>query len=116
KVNKAKYYNLASNVWASLIGQYIIAHNALETSKHIKNIYLFYHPDSFQNDLDQPWTYNYIVKPFYTSEYRNFFSENAINRLKQNRFFFLFELPIAKTLPIFNKIDYSDKKEWLGFP
>lgn len=115
-MNTVKYYNLASNVWASLIGQYIIATNALSVNKQIKTIYLFYHPDSFQNDLDQPWTYSYVVKPFYTSEYRNLFSENAIKRLRQNRFFSLFELPIAKTLPIFNQIDYSDKKEWRGFP
>jgi len=115
-VNNAKYYNLASNVWASMIGQYIIALNAIETNKMIRNIYLFYHPDSFQNDLDQPWTYSYIVKPFYTTKYRVFFSENAITKLKQCRFFILFELPIAKTLPIFNKIDYSSTKEWHGFP
>lgn len=117
-VNKVKYYNLASNECISLIGQYIIAHNALNINKHVKKLYLVYHPDAFLNNLDEPFTYNYFVKPFYTSEYRDFLSENAINRLKTSRFFFLFKLPISKTLPIFNKIDYNDKKydDWFGFP
>jgi hypothetical protein len=116
--NKTKYYNLASNECISLIGQYVIANNALSINKQIKRLYLIYHPDAFLNNLDEPFTYNYFVKPFYTCEYRIFLSVNAINRLKTNEFFFLFGLPISKTLPIFNKIDYNDKKfdDWFGFP
>jgi hypothetical protein len=114
--DQLEYYNLSSNVWGSLIGQYIIATNVFQANKKIKKIYLFFHPDSFQNDLDQPWTYSYVVKPFFTYEYRDKFTDNAIRKLKSKNLYFLYKLPIAKTLPVFNKIDYSDSKEWTGFP
>lgn len=60
--------SLASNQAISLAGQYVILDNYLKAGNKIDTCYAVFIPSSFQNNLDQLYTYNYFIKPFYTAE------------------------------------------------
>jgi hypothetical protein len=62
--------SLASNQAISLAGQYILLDNYLKAGNKIDTCYAVFIPSSFQNDLNQLFTYNYFIKPFYKPEYK----------------------------------------------
>lgn len=66
--------SLACNQAISVAGQYILLHNYLEAGNTIDTAYIFFTPFSFVNNLDQIFTYNYFVKPFYRDEYKSLFT------------------------------------------
>ncbi len=107
----AQMNNLTSNQAISLAGQYIIAHNALKNGPNVKDVFLIYHPSTFSNNLNQPFTFNYFVKPFFTPEYRSLLTPLVYNRLEESRYFMFFNFAMARTIPAFSTIDYSFPKK-----
>jgi hypothetical protein len=61
--------SLACNQAIGLAGQYILLHNYIAAGNQIDTAYVFFTPFTFKNNLDQIFTYNYFVKPFYRDEY-----------------------------------------------
>ncbi len=61
--------SLTSNQAISMAGQYVLLDNYLKAGNTIDTAYVFFTPFSFVNNLDQIFTYNYFVKPFYRTEY-----------------------------------------------
>jgi len=53
-----------------MAGQYVLLHNYIAAGNEIDTAYIFFTPFSFVNNLDQIFTYNYFVKPFYRDEYQ----------------------------------------------
>jgi len=64
--------SLASNQAISLAGQYILLENYMKAGNKIDTCYAVFIPSSFQNNLNQLFTYNYYVKPFYKDEYKQY--------------------------------------------
>lgn len=62
--------SLATNQAISLAGQYLLLDNYLKAGNVIDTCYAVFIPSSFQNNLQQLYSYNYFVKPFYTNEYK----------------------------------------------
>ena len=60
--------SLACNQAISIAGQYMLLHNYIEAGNKIDTAYVFFTPFSFTNNLNQVFTYNYFVKPFYRKE------------------------------------------------
>ncbi len=106
-----KTLNLATNLWVSMAGQYIIVDNLIKHNKNVKKIYLFVVPESLENDLAGVGTYNYFIKPFYTTDNMAKFSSDTISKVNVKPYSILFTTPISKILPIFSIIDYSRSEQ-----
>ncbi len=98
--------NLTCNQAISLAGHFILLTNALKQNQHVSKVYLLYHVGSFSNDLDQEWTYNYFVKPFYGT-YHDYFSTKTRSKIDAGFLGNSYLLPITKVLPCFESTDYS---------
>jgi len=106
--NRFNAINLTCNQAISLAGHYILLSNIINRNPQVSKVYLLYNVDSFDNDIDQEWTFNYFVKPFYY-DYHNKFSVGTLNKVNSKFIWPLFMLPISKVLPCFGSIDYSVK-------
>ena len=58
-------YSLASNGAIGVIGQYLVFYNYLKSGNLPDEVFLIYSPFSFVVNLDNVFTYNFFVKPFY---------------------------------------------------
>jgi len=104
--------SLGTNQAISMCGQYLIARSAIEHDPAAKEIILAYLPDSFTNNLDQVFCYNYFVRPIYPyAEYRAQMSplvQRLINRRPAAR---LAVLPLFRYTTLLSDIDYSKGTE-----
>ncbi|SCX82080.1 hypothetical protein [Flavobacterium caeni] len=75
--------SLASNQAISLAGQYILLDNYLKAGNVIDTCYAVFIPSSFQNNLQQLFTYNYFVKPFYKDQYKPLLTETVKNQVEK---------------------------------
>ncbi len=58
------YVSICSNQAISLAGQYALLSAYLKNNPQTEEVCLLYVPVSFQNNLDQRFTYQYFLKPF----------------------------------------------------
>lgn len=90
--NSTKYndsiYSLTTNQAISLTGQYILLNNFIAANPDLKNVLMIYTPFAFKRDLNQKYTFQYFLKPFYREEYRQYFSASVENQVKQIPFYF----------------------------
>jgi len=107
---KARTIDLSCNQAISLAGNYALLLNVLKNNKQIKKVYLLYLINSFGNNLNQKWTYNYFIEPFY-SGHENTFSANTRKIVRAKLYWVIYRLPIAKVLPVFGNVDYADKSK-----
>lgn len=91
-------YSLACNQAISVVGQYFLLKSFLDTyeSPEEINVVLVYRPSSFRNDLDQPFTFNYFLKPFYNNENKKYLTAHVKKQINEVPFFFLAELSVVK--------------------
>ena len=83
------YLNLASNQAISLVGQFCLLTNYVQTKNEIDTLYLIYHPLSFSNNLDNSFTFHYFEKPFYGNEYMPLFTEEVKTQIEKIPFHYL---------------------------
>ena len=67
--------SLACNQAISMAGQFILLNNYLNSGNKVDTVLLIFTPFSFQNNLDQVFTYHYFLKPFYIYEYKPLFKK-----------------------------------------
>ncbi|BBA50626.1 hypothetical protein FV113G1_09730 [Fusobacterium varium] len=109
----SQYYHLNSNQAIGVIGNYILLNNYLANNPQTKKVYLIMRPTSFNNNLNQKWTYTYFILPFLKKENKKYFSETSLKKINIKRKFLnkyllnIFE-PNPK-LSLLLKIDYSDE-------
>lgn len=103
-------YSLCCNQAITMIGQYILLQNFFEVNRNIKpqEVVLIYHPVSFQNDLDQKFTYHYFLKPFYNNQYKEFVSKPADKKIQKIPFHSLSQFPVVKLTNWSPKFEYND--------
>ncbi len=81
--------SLACNQAIGMVGQYLLLNNYLNAENKIDTLVIIYTPGSFENNLDQEYTYHYFLKPFDNSEYSSFFTETVkeqINKIPYHQF------------------------------
>jgi len=106
--NNADVIDLTCGQAVSLAGHYALLVNALKNNKQVKQVYLLYHIFSLSNNLNQIFTFNYFVKPFYAHK-NNLFTSKTDEIIKSKPYWILYKLPITKVLPVFGNIDYTRK-------
>jgi hypothetical protein len=102
--------SLGTNEAVSMCGQYLIVRSAIEHDPAAKDVILAYQASSFTNNLDQVFTYNYFVRPFYPyAEYRAQMSPLVMQLINRRPMARLVVLPLFRytTLLTASTIDYS---------
>lgn len=80
--------SLACNQAISMVGQYLLLKDFLENNENDElEVYLIYRPSSFNNNLDQPYTFNYFLKPFLNNYYSKYFSNTVWEQIKKIPFY-----------------------------
>lgn len=107
--NKKRIIDLTCNQAMSLAGQYVLLENILKNNKQIKTVCLLVIPNSFRNNLDNKYTHNYFVKPFYTN-FAEYLTNNTIlkiNKKYSKMHSVIDKLPVSRVINVF-AIDYHD--------
>jgi hypothetical protein len=111
------YYHLASNQAISMLGQYIILENYLKNNaSHTDEVVLIMVPWGLSNNLDQPWTFNYVLLPFFSEENESYISDYALTRIKRNPYYFLSRIKLLRYFAVYMRIDYSEVKGGWNWP
>lgn len=99
--------SLACSYSISAVGQYLLLKNYIKANPAIKQCAIVMTPFSFQNNLDLPWTYNYFLKPFNTSEYTYEFNEEVRERISKIPYHSISGFPIIKVTNWSPKLDHA---------
>jgi hypothetical protein len=81
--------SLACNQAVSMAGQYVLLNNYIQSGNQFDTLYILYSPFSFLNNLNQIFTFNYFMKPFYEDQNFKFFSttvHDQISKIPLNSF------------------------------
>lgn len=79
KTNNDTISSMACNQSIAMVGHFILLNNYLNAGNQVDTVYMLFSPFSFQNNLNQVYTYHYFLKPFYIAEYKPLFTE-TVNR------------------------------------
>ena len=84
-----RIYSLACNQAISLAGQFILLNNflSLNDDNHDLEVILVSRPSSFNNNLDQKFTFQYFLKPFFTETNKLLMSKFSISQVQKIPFF-----------------------------
>lgn len=103
--------SLACNQSIGVVGQYCLLNNYINAGNEVDTVYMMYSPFSFQNNLDQVFTYHYFLKPFYTDEYKPLFTETVNRQVDKIPFHYFCRLPFILTsnwAPDFTPPEHKD--------
>lgn len=92
---------------ATIVGQYIVLSSILHNKNNVKKVILVCYPGSLLIKINNIYSYNHFVKPFYCQENKPLISNSVEADLKLHRYYYLYNLPISKVLPAFTLIDCS---------
>jgi len=81
--NNDKINSLTCNQAISMVGHFILLNNYLSTGNKVDTVFLIYTPFSFQNNLNQVYTYHYFLKPFYIDEYKPLFTKTVNEQIQK---------------------------------
>lgn len=89
--------SMACNQSIGMVGQYILLNNYLKTGNQVDTVFMLFSPFSFQNNLDQVYTYHYFLKPFYIEEYMPLFTETVNDQIQKIPYHRFCRLPLILT-------------------
>ena len=89
--------SLACNQAIGVVGQYLLLNNYFNAGNKPEIVYMLYTPFSFKDNLDQVYTFHYFLKPFYTKEYKDHFSEQVLDQIAKIPFSYLSHEPLILT-------------------
>ena len=101
-------YSLACNQAIGVCGHYFLLNNFLQAGNSPEEVYLIYNALSFNNNLDQIYTYNYFLKPFYKNEYKSLMSLTIQEQIKKIPYYQICQFPPILTSswsPKYNPIE-----------
>lgn len=75
--------SLASNQAIGMVGQFFLLQNYLNAGNNIDTVYFLFRPFTFQNNLNQVYTYHYFLKPFYNKEYNQYFTTTVLKQIEK---------------------------------
>jgi hypothetical protein len=90
--------SLACVQGVSFAGYYILLKNFLETNHDSlpDKVIILFHPTVLVNNLDQRYTYNDFLKPFYCRENMPYFTETVFKQVHQIPYYYLSQFPLIK--------------------
>ncbi|MEI7982099.1 MAG: hypothetical protein WCI71_10635 [Bacteroidota bacterium] len=99
KEHNGSVYSLACNQAITLAGNYILLNNFIRANldQLPGEVILIMDINSFLNNLDQPYTYNYFLKPFYVPENLKYFTSKTLKILQTIPFHQISQWPLIKT-------------------
>lgn len=88
-------FSLTTNQAISMAGQYILVKNFIERNidQLPKTIILIITPGSFGNNLDQVFTFQYFLKPFYKKNYIINYNQATLSQIHKVPFYYFSQLP-----------------------
>jgi len=89
--------SLACNQAIGMVGQYLLLKNYFEAGNKVDTVFMIFSPFSFQNNLNQGFTFHYFLKPFLKDEYKPYFSATVMNQIKKIPYSNLVRIPIILT-------------------
>jgi hypothetical protein len=100
--------NLTTNQAISVCGQYLLMRTVIEHDHNLKRITLAYQASCFSNDLNEPTTFNFFVKPFYLRPpFADGIDPLAMERVNRCRVSRLVFFPIFRFTDLLSSTDYS---------
>ncbi|WPP51751.1 hypothetical protein [Catalinimonas niigatensis] len=112
KSNNHEINSLASNQAIGIVGQYLLLNNYLKAGNEIDELIMIFTPFSFQNNLDQKYTYHYFIKPFNNSEYSSLFTETVKEQIRKIPYHQFAQVPHIFVTPWAPEIDLVDQKDY----
>lgn len=99
KVYNDSIFSLTCNQAISMVGQYILLSNFIETNKENapKEVILLITPNSFLNNLNQDLSYHYFLKPFYYQENEKYFDTLCNTQIKKIPYYFSSTIPFIRS-------------------
>jgi hypothetical protein len=91
------FYSLACNQSISMVGQFLLLHNYIEAGNTVDTVFFVSTPFSFQNNLNQIYTFQYFLKPFYNSEYSSLFTPLVNEKIEKIPYHNISGYPLIKT-------------------
>jgi hypothetical protein len=89
--------SICSNQAIGLVGNYLLVKNYIEAGNKFDTLFMIFNPLSFLNNLNQIYTYQYFLKPFYNNEYKPYFNSDVIMQVKKIPFYFFAQYPTVLT-------------------
>jgi hypothetical protein len=111
KTNNDTINSLACNQSIGMVGHYILLNNYLAAGNEVDTVYFIFRPFTFQNNLDQVYTYHYFLKPFYKKEYNQYFTETVkeqVAKIPYNKFCRYPSVLTSNWAPAFKTKDKND--------
>ena len=103
--------SLTCNKGISMAGHFILLNNYLNAGNKVDTVYLIFTPFSFQNNLNDVFTYHYFLKPFYTDEYKPLFTKSVNEQIQKIPYYEFCRFPNILTsnwAPDFKTKDKTD--------
>ena len=97
KTNNDTINSMACNQSIAMVGHFILLNNYLNAGNEVDTVYMLFSPFSFQNNLNQVYTYHYFLKPFYIAEYKPLFTETVNNQVRKVPYFQFCRIPYILT-------------------
>lgn len=110
--NDPNFYSMATNQSVGIAGNYFLLYNYLLNNDVPDKVYFICTPFMFHNNLDDHYTYQNFLKPFYNEEYEMHFSDNLLTQIKANPLYFLSNNYVIKSLnwiPEYHNLDNGHK-------
>jgi len=89
--------SLACNQTIGMVGQFLLLNNYLNAGNQIDTLLMLFSPFSFANNLDQLYTYQYFVKPFFNDEYKVSFTETVTRQIHKIPYVNFCRVPLILT-------------------
>lgn len=92
-------FSLSCNQAISMVGQYILLSNFIQTNKGNlpEEVILLITPDTFSNNLNQDLTYHYFLKPFYHKENKQYFDQLCQEQIKKIPYYYSCAVPFIRS-------------------
>lgn len=90
---------LTSNQAIAMVGQYIMIDKYFSRFPgKVKNMIAIFHPFSLTNNLDQVWTFNYFLLPFFSKENDRYFSPLIYSLMEKCKYCYLYRMEFIKKI------------------
>jgi hypothetical protein len=89
--------SLACNQAIGLVGHFILLNNYLNAGNKVDTVYMLFTPFSYNNNLNQIFTYQYFLKPFYKGEYLPLFTHTVNEQINKIPYFKICQYPLILT-------------------
>jgi hypothetical protein len=95
---KPQVFALANDNGAGFVGWYILLQNFLNANQNDPPaiVIMLFYPQALVNNLDERYTYNNFLKPFYCNPYKQCFTETVCRQIHKIPYYYLSQVPLIK--------------------